>query len=59
VTVPFSEFTYNADGTSGAVPLAKPEDFASFVIWPWNGGVIGTECTPIFRIDNLRAVPAK
>ena len=59
VTVPFSEFTYNADGTSGAVPLAKPEDFATFVIWPWSGGVIGTECTPIFRIDNLRAVPAK
>ena len=59
VTVPFSEFTYNADGTSGAVPLAKPEDFATFVIWPWSGGVIGTECTPIFRIDNLRAGPAK
>ena len=59
VTVPFSEFTYNADGTSGAVPLAKPEDFATFVIWPWSGGVTGTECTPIFRIDNLRAVPAK
>ena len=59
VTVPFSEFTYNADGTSGAVPLAKPEDFATFVIWPWNGGVAGTECTPVFRIDNLRAVPAK
>ena len=59
VTVPFSEFTYNADGTSGAVPLSKPEDFATFVIWPWNGGVIGTECTPVFRIDNLRAVPVK
>ena len=59
VTVPFSEFTYNADGTSGAVPLAKPEDFATFVIWPWSGGVNGTECTPVFRIDNLRAVPVK
>ena len=59
VTVPFSEFTYNADGTSGAVPLAKPEDFATFVIWPWSGGVTGAECTPIFRIDNLRAVPVK
>ena len=59
VTVPFSEFTYNADGTSGAVPLSKPEDFATFVIWPWSGGVNGTECTPIFRIDNLRAVPVK
>ena len=59
VTVPFSEFTYNADGTSGAVPLAMPEDFATFVIWPWSGGVNGTECTPVFRIDNLRAVPVK
>ena len=59
VTVPFSEFTYNADGTAGAVPLQKPEDFATFVIWPWDGGVIGTECTPVFRIDNLRAVPVK
>lgn len=59
VTVPFSEFTYNADGTAGQVPLSKPEDFATFVIWPWSGGVMGTECTPIFRIDNLRAVPAK
>ena len=59
VTVPFSEFTYNANGTSGAVPLQKPEDFATFVIWPWNGGVAGAECTPVFRIDNLRAVPAK
>lgn len=59
VTVPFSEFTYNADGKAGAVPLSKPEDFATFVIWPWDGGVVGVECTPIFRIDNLRAVPAK
>lgn len=59
VTVPFSEFKYNADGTEGKVPLSKPEDFATFVIWPWSGGVNGTECTPIFRIDNLRAVPIK
>lgn len=59
VTVPFSEFTYNSDGTKGLVPLQKPEDFATFVIWPWSGGVNGAECTPVFRIDNLRAVPAK
>ena len=57
VTVPFSEFTYNANGSAGAVPLSKPEDFATFVIWAWNGGVAGTECTPVFRIDNIRAVP--
>ena len=59
VTVPFSEFKYNSDGTDGKVRLERPEDFATFVIWPWSGGVNGAECTPVFRIDNLRAVPAK
>ena len=59
VTVPFSEFIYNSDGTPGLVPLEKPEDFASFVIWAWSGGVDGKECNPIFRIDNIRAVPVK
>ena len=59
VTVPFSEFVYNSDGTPGLVPLERPEDFASFVIWAWSGGVNGKECNPIFRIDNIRAVPVK
>ena len=59
VTIPFSEFTYNADGTSGKVPLSSPEDFASLIIWPWSGGVNGADCTPIFRYDNIRAVPVK
>ena len=59
VTVPFSEFIYNSDGTPGLVPLEKPEDFASFVIWAWSGGVNGKECNPIFRIDNIRAVSVK
>lgn len=57
VTVPFSDFKYNADGTEGTVPLSSPKDFASLVIWPWSGGLNGTECTPIFKIDNIRAVP--
>lgn len=59
VTVPFSEFVYNSDGTPGLVPLERPEDFASFVIWAWSGGVNGKECNPIFKIDNIRAVPVK
>ncbi len=57
VTIPFTDFKYNADGTEGLVPLQSPKDFASLVIWPWSGGVSGTECTPIFKIDNIRAVP--
>lgn len=59
VTIPFSEFIYNADGTPGKTPLSGPEDFASLIIWPWSGGLNGTECTPIFRIDNIRAVSLK
>ena len=59
VAVPFSEFIYNSDGTPGLVPLERPEDFASFVIWAWSGGVNGKECNPIFRIDNIRAVSVK
>ena len=59
VTVPFEDFKYNADGTEGKVALSGPDDFASLIIWPWSGGVNGTECTPIFRYDNIRAVPNK
>ena len=59
VTIPFKEFTYNADGTSGSIPLQKPEDFASLAIWAWSGGLSGDDCNPIFRFDNIRAVPVK
>ena len=59
VTIPFTDFIYDAEGGKGDIPLQGPEDFASFVLWPWNGGVTGTECTPIFKIDNIRAVPNK
>ena len=59
VTIPFSDFKYNADGTEGTVPLQSANDFASLVIWPWSGGIDGAECTPIFKIDNIRAVSLK
>ena len=59
VTIPFSEFIYNSDGTPGKVPLQSPEDFASLIIWPWSGGLVGEECFPIFRYDNIRAVSLK
>ncbi|MCF0202821.1 MAG: hypothetical protein HUK08_05590, partial [Bacteroidaceae bacterium] len=58
VTIPLSDFTYNADGTPGKVALSE-ESFDSFIIWPWSGGVNGTACTPIFRYDNIRVVPIK
>ncbi len=57
VTVPIVDFKYDADGKPGTVPLSGPQDFASFILWPWSGGVSGTECNPIFKLDNLRVVP--
>ena len=56
VTIPLTDFVYNDDGTKVNSTMSK-ESFDSFIIWPINGGVAGTVCTPIFRYDNIRVVP--
>lgn len=58
VTIPLTEFVYNDDGTKAPSPMSI-SSFDSFIMWPINGGVQGTKCTPIFRYDNLRVVPNK
>lgn len=58
VTIPFSEFTYGADGTKATGSLS-PESFASLTIFVWSGGVQGKDGTPIIKIDNIRAVSIK
>ena len=56
VTIPLTDFIYNDDGSKAPNGMSI-SSFDSFVIWPINGGVTGTTCTPIFRLDNLRLVP--
>lgn len=56
VTVPFSDFTYGYSGAQATGTLTA-DDFASLNIFVVGGGLTGTECTPIIRIDNIRAVP--
>lgn len=56
VTVPLADFIYNDDGTKAPNPMSW-SSFDSFIMWPINGGVAGTACTPIFRYDNIRIVP--
>lgn len=56
VTIPLTDFVYNDDGSKVSNPM-NISSFDSFVIWPMNGGVNGTKCTPIFRYDNIRIVP--
>ena len=58
VTIPYSEFIYNSDGTVNTYDI-KPETFTSLTIFVWSGGVTGTACNPVIKIDNIRAVPYK
>ncbi len=57
VSLPISSnFIYDFDGNVSSGTLNE-DDFASLVIFVCGGGVEGTECTPLFKIDNIRAVP--
>ena len=58
VTLPISEFKYGMSGGAATGSLTS-SDFTSLVIFVVGGGIKGTECTPIIKIDNLRAVPNK
>ncbi|MBE6340614.1 MAG: hypothetical protein E7069_07760 [Bacteroidales bacterium] len=59
VTIPFSEFVYNYDGSKVTAQTLEPDAFASLILWVNGGGVAGTACAPILKLDNLRAVPYK
>ena len=58
VTIPYTNFIYSEVGAvaSGALTAA---DFTSLTIFVWSGGVKGTDCQPVLKIDNIRAVPNK
>lgn len=57
VTIPISEFKYDKDGAPTDNIAQSEKDFASLTIFMLGGGVEGVNCTPIVRIDNIRAVP--
>ncbi|MBP5338675.1 MAG: hypothetical protein J6Z14_05140 [Prevotella sp.] len=58
VTLPISEFKYGMSGGAATGSLSS-SDFTSLLIFVVGGGIKGTECTPIIKIDNVRAVPNK
>ena len=60
VTIPLSEANLGWDGTAVSTEI-KPETFASAWFFICNGGLDLPEakCTPIIKIDNVRAVPYK
>lgn len=58
VTVPYANFIYGASGVPASGKLSA-SDFTSLTIFVWSGGNKGTECHPVIKIDNIRAVPVK
>ena len=58
VTIPISDFKFGFSGGAASGKLTA-KDFSSLVIFVVGGGITGTECHPIIKIDNIRVVPNK
>ncbi|WP_300699778.1 glycan-binding surface protein [Bacteroides sp.] len=57
VTLPIAtSFVFDQNGEAAKMPLTE-KNFTGLTIFVWGGGVAGTECDPIIKIDNIRAVP--
>lgn len=56
VTIPFSDFNLDYTGAAASTGFASDKDFANLTIFVFNGPT-GVACTPIMKIDNIRAVP--
>lgn len=60
VTIPMTEILYKPDGTPTEGDPVSASSFDSLVIFLCgSGGLTGTDCTPVIKIDNIRAVPIK
>lgn len=57
VTLPIADsFVYDQKGEKAKIALTE-DHFTGLTIFVWGGGISGTECNPIIKIDNIRAVP--
>lgn len=59
VTIPLANFNFDRTGAIAEQLATSAADFASFTMFVVGGGVNGTECTPIIKVDNIRVVPNK
>lgn len=59
VTIPLTSFTLDSKGATTSQVPSSAADFASLTFFVVEGGVNGTECKPIIKIDNIRVVPNK
>ena len=57
VTIPLAtSFNFYLDGSTASKGLDE-DHFSGFTTMLYSGGVAGTACTPILKIDNVRIVP--
>ena len=59
VTIPLTDFKFDRIGGITTSTFKSEKDFASLTMFVIGGGVDGTECTPVIKIDNIRVVPNK
>ena len=60
VTIPMSTILYQANGALTEGDPVNASSFDSLVLFlNGSGGLSGEDCTPILKIDNIRAVPIK
>lgn len=55
VTIPLTDFKYDQVGNS--LNVADKGKYGGLTFFVYNGGVAGTDCSPIICIDNIRVVP--
>ena len=58
VSVPLNTFTYTHEGGACGAGFTA-EMLAGLTFFVWNGGVAGTDCSPVILIDNIRVVPVE
>lgn len=57
-SIPLNTFTYTHEGASSGTTL-KPDQLTGLTFFVWNGGVEGSDCSPVIAIDNIRVVPVE
>lgn len=56
VSMPFSQFNKTHEGATSGGAL-NSDSFTGLTFFVYHGGLHGTDCEPVFAIDNIRVVP--
>lgn len=57
ISIPMTDFKYDREGKS--LDLASPGNYGGLTMFVYHGGIMGTPCTPVIWVDNIRVVPVE